>query len=135
MNSNYNDNYNLDNGATETASEKEPKGVKSVFSNLKSLVPYLSESEKKNFAQYFIGVDDIRAGLIFMSNGSVVKILEVLPINFDEKPKEERERAVVNFASGLKQGPRSAHIKIMRTKANLQNWQQNVLNMTEDESP
>lgn len=122
-----------DNSQYEDTEEK-PSRLKNAINNVKSLIPFVNDEERNmTCSQDFIGIDDIRGGLVFMSNGQIIKILEVLPINFTEKDLTQQAKIVTNFAYGLKQGPVSAHIKIMQVKANLQNFIQNVKEATKNE--
>ncbi len=97
-----------------------------------------SKKKKKNiqegFSQDLIEIADIINGMFFMKDGSVVKILEILPINFTEKTAAEQRAAVYNFAYGIKQGPKNAHIKVMRSEFDIQPFIQTVRTAMEEET-
>lgn len=73
-----------------------------------------------------VDVEDIVAGLIFTKSGSVVKILEILPLNFTEKDDYTKDMIADAFGYGLKRGPRSAHIKVMRSQSDITPFIRNV---------
>lgn len=86
----------------------------------------LSKEQKKssniNYSQDLIDVADISNGLIFLNDGSIVKILEIAPINFAERPDEEKDAIADNFGYMFKQFPKNGQIKIMDSKANLDSF-------------
>lgn len=93
-----------------------------------------SESSSGNkYAQDLINIEDICNGLVFTSTGSIVKILELLPINFREKDAITKDSIATTFGFGLKQGPKNGHIKIMHTSADITPFIQNVTEATKYE--
>lgn len=111
---------------SENTNQSSP--IKTKLEQLRQLVPLkTSENSSDNkdkkpqefFAQNLVDVEDIVAGLIFTKSGSVVKILEVLPLNFTEKDDFTQDMIADAFGYGLKRGPKSAHIKVMRSQSDI----------------
>lgn len=75
-----------------------------------------------NYAQDFIDVVEISNGLIFLKDGSVVKILELVPINYSEKKDFEKDAIADIFGYSFKTFPKTGQIKIMDSKANLDSF-------------
>ena len=61
-------------------------------------------------------VKDIIDGIVFTKDGRFVKILEVIPINFDLRPEKEQNAIISKFASVLKILPHYAQIKAVSTR-------------------
>lgn len=60
------------------------------------------EKEISQFVQDFIPIKDIRNGIVELTDGRYIKILEVEPINFSLRSAEEQNMIILNFASWLK---------------------------------
>ena len=87
-----------------------------------------SYSKDSDFVQeYLDNIADIRYGLIFLKDGSVVKILEILPINFSEKSDGEKESIIDTFGYYFKSFPKTSQIKIMETKPDVANFTERLL--------
>ena len=87
-----------------------------------------TSSSKDDYAQdYLSNIEDIRYGLVFLKDGSVVKILEILPINFDEKSDAEKDHIVDTFGFYFKSFPKTSQIKIMETKPDITNFTERLL--------
>lgn len=93
-----------------------------------------NSSETENYTQDLIEIEDIAYGLIFLKNGSIVKILEILPINFFEKADYTQAQIASHFGFGFKQGPQNSHIKIMQTTANLDGFVAQLTNQAKKET-
>ncbi len=65
-----------------------------------------------------------------MKDGSIVKILEILPLNFFELPEQRQTDIVFNFGYAIKQCPGNGHIKIMSTKTDLRYFEQYIRKAT-----
>ena len=63
--------------------------------------------------QDFINVKSIENGMIITKDDRYIKILEVLPINFDTRPIKDKDRVIFNFAQWLMIAPINIQIKIM----------------------
>ncbi len=79
-------------------------------------------------------VADIVHGLIFLKDGSVVKILEILPINFDEKNDAEKDAIVDTFGYYYKSFPKTSQIKIMETKPDIAGFTERLLATANNET-
>ena len=60
------------------------------------------EKEISSYVQDFIPIKDIRNGIVELTDGRYIKILEVEPINFSLRSAEEQNMIIWNFASWLK---------------------------------
>lgn len=104
---------------------------------LKQSITLESEEQEEllnyNFSQDLINVAEISNGFVFLKDGSIVKILEIVPINFEEKYDEEKDAIADNFGYIFKQFPSNGQLKIMDSKANLDNFINKLLNVTRNE--
>lgn len=80
-----------------------------------------SSSDAK-YSQDFIDVAEISNGLIFLKDGSIVRILELVPINYSEKKDYEKDAIADIFGYSFKTFPKTGQIKIMDSKANLNSF-------------
>jgi len=74
----------------------------------------------------FIGIDDIREGVIVMSNKRYLKILEVIPTNFFNKTAVQMDSIVYYFAEYLRNSPKKLQIKIMSVPTNMSGYIQRL---------
>ena len=75
------------------------------------------KSEKLEFIQDYLPIKDLRNGIIEMSDGRYVKILEIEPINFTLRSEEEQFNIISSFASWLKISPMRLQFKSVTRKA------------------
>lgn len=61
-----------------------------------------TEKEISNYVQDFIPIKDIRNGIVELTDGRYIKILEIEPINFSLRSGEEQNLIISNFAGWLK---------------------------------
>lgn len=97
-----------------------------------------SSGNKKtnNYVQALIPIRDIIGNICFMEDGSVISILEIIPINFVEKNNMDKDAIADLFGLSFKQFPKSGHIKVMNTRANLNPFIRNVISaMSKEEDP
>lgn len=87
-----------------------------------------------NYTQDFCEVERIYNGFIFLRNGSVVKILELLPINFSERDDNTKDSIADAFGYAYKQFPKNTQIKIMDAKADLDGFIRKVRKINESET-
>lgn len=73
--------------------------------------------EKLEFVQDFIPVKDINHGVIEITDGRYIKILEIEPINFMLRSSEEQFGIISSFASWLKISPMRLQFKSITRKA------------------
>ena len=76
-----------------------------------------SNGELLEFVQDYLPVRDIHHGIIEMTDGRYIKILEIEPINFMLRSDEEQYNIVSSFASWLKISPQNLQFKSFTRKA------------------
>lgn len=81
--------------------------------NSLGLSGYLPDMSIFRSTQDFINVKSIENGMIVTKDDRYIKILEVLPINFDTRPIKDKDRVIFNFAQWLMIAPINIQIKIM----------------------
>ena len=81
--------------------------------NSLGLSGYLPDMSIFRSTQDFINVKSIENGMIITKDDRYIKILEVLPINFDTRPIKDKDRVIFNFAQWLLIAPINIQIKIM----------------------
>lgn len=75
------------------------------------------EKEITQFVQDFIPIKDIKNGIIEMTDGRFIKILEIEPINFSLRSAAERNNIIYNFAGFLNIGNVKMQFKSITKKA------------------
>ncbi len=93
-----------------------------------------TNNTESSFTQDLIGIEEIIGGMIFMKDGTVIKILEILPLNFFELPEQRQANIAFNFGYAIKQCPGRGHIKIMSTKTDLRYFEQYIRRATVDDT-
>ena len=73
--------------------------------------------EKLSFTQDFIPIKNLEHGIIEMTDGRYIKILEIEPINFMLRSEEEQYEIICSFASWLKISPVHLQFKSITRKA------------------
>ena len=76
-----------------------------------------SNGELLEFVQDYLPVRDIHHGIIEMTDGRYIKILEIEPINFMLRSDEEQYNIISYFASWLKISPQNLQFKSFTRKA------------------
>ena len=76
-----------------------------------------SNGELLEFVQDYLPVRDIHHGIIEMTDGRYIKILEIEPINFMLRSDEEQYNIISSFASWLKISPQNLQFKSFTRKA------------------
>lgn len=100
----------------------------------KKLVTSSIKIADEEFSQDFIPVKDFQAGMIFMNDGSIVKILEIIPLNYFEKDPSEKDMIADSFGNNFKVFPLFGHIKMMNAKVDLRNLERNIREATKNET-
>ena len=85
-------------------------------------------------AQALVGIDKIIDGLIFTSDGRIVNILEILPINYSERPDTVKDDIASSFGFAFKQLPDDGQFKVMFINTNLDQYERTVRNYTKNEN-
>ena len=75
--------------------------------------------KKENSTEDLIPVKDIRNGIVHLTDGRYIKILEVEPINFLLRSTREQKNIIFSFASWLKISPVKLQIKVVTKKADI----------------
>ena len=75
------------------------------------------KNQKLNFVQDYLGIRNLRNGILEMADGRYVKILEIEPINFTLRSDEEQYNIISSFASWLKISPMRLQFKSVTRKA------------------
>lgn len=75
--------------------------------------------KKENSTEDLIPVKDIRNGIVHLTDGRFIKILEVEPINFLLRSAREQKNIIFSFASWLKISPVKLQIKVITKKADI----------------
>lgn len=108
---------------------------------LKTILPSQqpkNSSENKNTKEFYtqdlIEIENIIGGLIFTRSGSIVKILEILPLNFEEFDGPVKDNIANCFGFGLKRCPKTGHIKIMRSTADITPFIDNIRETVAEET-
>lgn len=73
--------------------------------------------EKLSFTQDFIPIKNLEHGIVEMTDGRYIKILEIEPINFMLRSEEEQYEIICSFASWLKISPVHLQFKSITRKA------------------
>ena len=84
--------------------------------------------------QSFIPIKKIRNGIIETKDGRYVKILEILPINFDMQAASERNMIIWQFASWIKTAPVRMQFKVISRKAESSGHIEAILREQESEN-
>lgn len=96
-----------------------------------------SSGEKKtdivNYNQDLIPIRDIIGNVVFMEDGTILSILEILPLNFAEKSNFEKDLIADRFSDSFKQFPKNGHIKVMNSKTDLTPFIRHVITCTKNE--
>lgn len=106
------------------------------LSLIKKKIPLLSnkndpqqKSERSSGAGYtqdYVPVRDIVGGAVFLEDGSIISMIEVLPINFVEKADSRKDMIADIFGNNFRQFPVSGHIKVMNVTTDLAPFERNI---------
>ena len=83
-------------------------------------------SNKAESTQDYVEVEDIRNGLIFLSDGSIIQIIEIIPINFHDLNNVKKKMITDTFSFMLKKFPKNGHFKAMSCETNLEDFVNNI---------
>ena len=101
-------------GITLKPPEQKPKSSKTNSKALRTL-----RSKKDLSTEGLIPVKDIHNGIVHLTDGRYIKILEVEPINFLLRSVREQKNIIHSFASWLKISPVNVQIKVLTKKADI----------------
>ena len=88
----------------------------------------------KNSTQNLVAVTDIQNGIVITNDGRLVKIVEVLPVNFYLKSSMEQQEIIYAFAAYLKIAPDDLQIKVISQKADVGDYEIRMRAHLEQES-
>lgn len=74
----------------------------------------------------FLPIKKIKNGTIYTDDGRYVKVLEVLPINFLLKSREEQEQVIYDFEKFLRIAPDNFQIKVLAKKTDISSYLQRL---------
>lgn len=116
-------------GATLNMIKNDPSVNKAIgkgYRKIKKLVTHTQKTPKRRkkekipqgFSQDAIPIKSIQNGIIQTTSGMFIKILEVLPINFNDMTIMRQNQIVSTFASIFHEGPSRVHLKCITDKNN-----------------
>lgn len=73
----------------------------------------------KHCTQDLVPIDDIINGMIFTTDGRIINMLEILPINYAERTDAAKDMIADNFGLNFKRLPKDGHFKIMNSQTDL----------------
>ena len=85
-----------------------------------------TSSDKISYTQDYVPIQDIYKGMIFTTDGKVINILEILPLNYSEESDSKKDMIANAFGIGFKQLPDNGHIKVMNAHTDLSIWENNI---------
>ena len=83
--------------------------------------------------QDFIGFRQVRGGLFFTSNGPVIGILEIIPINYYQRKILEQNIITDTFKGFFRIAPNNIHFKVRTEKADVSTIIRNIRMCNKDE--
>ena len=104
---------------------KQPKSMphkkrrRTPHSDKKHVSKTVKEQKREHSTEELIPVKDIRNGIVELTDGRYIKILEVEPINFLLRSVHEQKGIIYSFASWLKISPVKIQIKVLTKKADI----------------
>lgn len=121
---------------------------------LKEITPKLSrtikslisgETEESNLSnlswtandiQGALTIDEIQDGLIFTSDGNIVSLVEIIPLNYFDLEDTEQDMIADSFGNAFKMLPDKGHFKAMSVATNLDDFEERLRACTaNDDSP
>lgn len=99
--------------------KKQQKTKSSNHRKKKPVSKTVKERKREHTTEELIPVKDIRNGIVELTDGRYIKILEVEPINFLLRSVREQKSIIHGFASWLKISPVKIQIKVLTKKADI----------------
>lgn len=75
--------------------------------------------KRMDFTEDMIPIEDIRNGIVHLTDGRYIKILEVEPINFLLRSVREQKNIIASYGSWLKISPVKIQIKVLTKRADI----------------
>jgi len=101
------------------SSKKKPRKKAAPNSKKKPTGKPVKERKREHTTEELIPVKDIRNGIVELTDGRYIRILEVEPINFLLRSVREQKNIIHGFASWLKISPVKIQIKVLTKKADI----------------
>ncbi len=96
----------------------QDKNKKDITSKKSGASVRKSSANKYDFdSQGIVNVEKIKNGIICCADGTYVKILEVLPLNYYQKENDEKNKITNSFQAFFRTCPTNIHIKMRTEKA------------------
>lgn len=87
-----------------------------------------------DYVQDIIGIEKVIGNVIFMSDGTVAGLLEILPINYYQRTIKERNLIIEEFESLFRVCPNKLHIKVRTEDSNIDKTIEHIKKCTRDET-
>lgn len=117
-----------------SSSAKETQDVKKKAKPSGEEKKKAEKNKKTDFVQNYMGIRQIIGGMIFMENGQIVGIQEILPVNFEQKSVSERNYIYDTFKGFFRIAPQKIHFKMRTEKADIDKICNNIRKSNEDET-
>lgn len=85
-----------------------------------------SSSKNNRYTQDLTEIRDIIGGTCFLNDGSIITVLEIIPVNFAEKKAIAKDSIADLFGISFKQFPKKGHIKVMNARTDLDSYIKNI---------
>lgn len=89
--------------------------------------------EEKIYTQDIIGIKQIYGGMVFMNDGRVVGIQEVIPMNYYQKDISEKNSIYYSYKGLFRIAPRFLHFKMRTEKADVEKLINSILKANAEE--
>lgn len=76
----------------------------------------------ENSTQQWLPIKNIVKGMVQLKDGRLVKIVEIMPVNFYLKSEVEQENIIYYFASYLKIAPDNLQIRVLTQRADIEEY-------------
>lgn len=78
------------------------------------------------YTQDYVPVRDIIGGAVFLEDGTIINIIEILPVNYIEKEDSKKDMIADLFGNSFRQFPAAAHIKVMNVTTDLHPFERHI---------
>ncbi len=93
-----------------------------------------STNDEQHYIDEILGIDRIIDNVIFMKDGTVSSIIEVLPLNFYQMSVHDRNNLIEEFESFFRIAPARLHFKVRTEDSNIQKTLDNIIKANKDET-
>ena len=92
-----------------------------------------STNTYENSTQEWLGISNIKNGIVELSDGRYIKVIEILPVNFYLKSDVEQENIIYYFAAYLKVAPDNIQIRVLTQRADIDDYLDRLSTYAENE--